>query len=150
MTWLKTIIARFCGFSLIGAVSTIISVGIMAFLNEVMGCNGYVSYVVAYVVTILFSYFANARLVYHRCVSLAECCGFFATYLSGMVVGALLLALTKHMFPRANDTLLGCVVLPFTVVWNFIFVNFMLTRRPGVHGAGDGINDKEVANVGQC
>jgi len=150
MKWIKTIIARFCGFSLIGAVSTILSVVIMAFLNEVLGCNGYASYVVAYVTTILFSYFANARLVYRRRVSLAECCGFFATYLSGMVVGTLLLALAKCMFPSTNDTLLGCAVLPFTVAWNFVFVNFMLTRRPDVHGAGDGINDKEVANVGQC
>ena len=148
--WLKTIIARFCGFSLIGVASTILSVVIMAFLNEVLGCNGYVSYVVAYVTTILFSYLANARLVYRRRASLADCCGFFATYLSGMVVGALLLALAKCMFPGANDTLLGCAVLPFTVAWNFVFVNFLLTRRLDEHGARGGINDKEVANVGQC
>jgi hypothetical protein len=54
------------------------------------------------------------------------------------------------MFPGANDTLLGCAVLPFTVAWNFVFVNFMLSRRPDAPGDGKGVHDKEVACVGQC
>ena len=125
----RRLTARFLGFSLIGVVSTLLSVGIMAIMNECAGINGYVSYVTAYVVTILFSYFANALLVYKVSVSIAACVGFFATYLSGMVVGTILLAVAKQVFPSANDTLLGCAVLPFTIVWNFAFVNCILTHK---------------------
>ena len=123
------LMSRFCGFSLIGVVSTLLSVGIMAIMNECAGINGYVSYVTAYVVTILFSYFANALLVYKVSVSIAACVGFFVTYISGMVVGTMLLAVAKQLFPGANDTFLGCAVLPFTVVWNFVFINCILTHK---------------------
>lgn len=130
MKWLHSLLARFCGFSIIGAVSTLLSIGVMTAMNEGAGINGYVSYVTAYVVTILFSYFANTMLVYKAPVRLVACIGFFATYASGMLVGTGLLAIAKRLFPDVSDTLLGCGVLPFTIMWNFVFVNYILTRRP--------------------
>ena len=130
MKWFRSLVTRFCGFSLVGLASTLLSIGVMAVMNEGIGINGYMSYVTAYVATILFSYFANALLVYKVPVRLVACIGFFATYASGMLVGTVLLAIAKRLFPGTSDTLLGCAVLPFTIMWNFVFVNYILTRQP--------------------
>lgn len=144
MAWFGSIAARFCGFSAVGAVSTLLSIAIMAAMNEIVGANAYVSYATAYVLTILFSYFANALLVYRTRPGICACAAFFAAYASGMAVGALLLAAAKRIFPAANDTLLGCCVMPFTIVWNFFFVNRILGRGPARRRASD------PDNAGQC
>ena len=139
MGLIKTIILRFSGFSAIGLVSTVLSTLLFILMNEILGINGYVSYVTVYVVTILASYFANAILVYKAELRFSACAGFFATYISGMFVGVALLALFKHMFPATRYFILGFAVLPFTTAWNFMFVNYILTRK----GAGRQEKQKE-------
>ena len=133
MGLIKAICLRFSGFSLIGAISTVLSAAILAFMTEILGINGYVSYVTAYVITILFSYFTNAMFVYRAPPSIFACIGFSATYVSGMVVGTVLLAVFRHFFPETRYFVLGFVVLPFTTIWNFLFVNHILTRKSKDH-----------------
>lgn len=129
MRLIKTIILRFSGFSAIGLISTVLSTLLFILMNEILGINGYVSYVTVYVVTILFSYFANAIFVYRTEPHFFACVGFFATYVSGMFVGVALLALFKYLFPATRYFILGFAVLPFTTLWNFVFVNYILTRN---------------------
>ncbi len=139
MELIKLIVLRFSGFSVIGAVSTVLSTIILAFMSEILGINGYVSYVTAYAVTILFSYFANAIFVYKDRIRLSACVGFSATYVSGMLLGTVLLSLFKCLFPTIRFFILGLIVLPFTTMWNFVFVNYILTRN----GAPHRLNRKE-------
>lgn len=135
MELIKTIILRLSGFSVIGLISTVLSTLMFILLNEILGINGYVSYVTVYVVTIFFSYFANAIFVYKTEPRFLACVGFFATYVSGMFVGVVLLALFKYLFPATRYFILGFAVLPFTTAWNFMFVNYILTRNgPGRRG----------------
>ena len=104
---IKLIVLRFSGFSLIGAISTVLSTVILAFMTEALGINGCVSYVTAYAVTILFSYFANAIFVYRDRIRFWACAGFFVTYSSGMLLGTVLLALFKQLFPSVRYFILG-------------------------------------------
>ena len=129
MGLIKLIILRFSGFSAIGAISTLLSTVMFVIMTEFLGINGYVSYVTVYVVTIFFSYFANAIFVYRDRIRLSACVGFFLTYSSGMLLGTALLALFKHLFPETRDFILGFFVLPFTTLWNFVLVNYILTRN---------------------
>lgn len=145
MGLIKLIVLRFSGFSLIGAVSTVLSTAMFAIMTEVLGINGYVSYVTVYVATIFLSYFANAIFVYRDRIRFWPCVGFFATYSSGMLLGTALLALFKYLFPETRYFILGFAVLPFTTVWNFVFVNYILTRD----SASPRLNGKEIEdNVG--
>ena len=133
MGLIKLIVLRFSGFSLIGAISTVLSTVLFVLMTEILGINGYVSYVTVYVVTIFFSYFANAIFVYRDRIRFSACVGFFVTYSSGMLLGTALLALFKHLFPETRYFILGFLVLPFTTLWNFVFVNYILTRDSASH-----------------
>ena len=129
MGLIKLIILRFTGFSAIGVISTVLSTVLFVLMTEFLGINGYVSYITVYVVTIFFSYFANAIFVYRDRIRFSACVGFFVTYSSGMLLGTALLALFKNLFPETRDYILGFLVLPFTTLWNFVFVNYILTRN---------------------
>lgn len=120
---------RFGGFSLIGVVNTLLSMALIFVLNECLCVDYRVSYVVSYVVTIMLAYVANARLVFHVPLSRCDALGFLAAYMSGMVVGVACLWGLRKLFPDVNATMLSYVVVLVTLVWNFVFVNKVLSRK---------------------
>lgn len=129
MTAVRLLASRFCGFSMVGGASTLASVALLYLMNEVFGWYPYCSYVTAYVITVVFSYAANAMWVYQQPLRIVALIKFVITYLSGMLVGVLLLMLLRNVFRSVNDTLLSCAVIPLTVVWNFVFVNRILGQK---------------------
>ena len=136
MSGLRNPVARFGGFSLVGAANTLLSVALVFALNELCGIDYRVSYAASYVLTVLLAYVANARLVFGAPLSAAGAAGFFAAYLSGMVFGVGLLWSLRRCFPSANATLLTCAAIPATMAWNFFFVNRLLSERKIRAGQG--------------
>ncbi len=126
---LKQILFRFGGFSLIGIGNTLLSMLIILVMNEVCGINAMISYVFAYVTTVFLAYIANARLVFHAKISILSGMGFFASYLSGMMLGMALLWLSARLLPGWNATLVSYAVIPVTMLWNFILINRILGEK---------------------
>lgn len=124
-----TLISRFGGFSAIGVGNTLLSFLLIWFMNEVMLVNYMVSYVVSYVATVCLAYVANALLVYRLRLSVADGLRFFLCYLSGMAVGSVLLYLIKWLWPEGRATWISFGVVCITLVWNFCFVNFILSKK---------------------
>lgn len=121
---------KFAGFGGIGGAMTLLSMLLIAITNELLGWNPQVSYVVAYMATLLLSYWLNSRLVFHSSMNLRKLAGYCGTYLSGMLLGMLMLKALTSGFPQWNPTLLSYAVIPVTMVWNFIFINRILTHNP--------------------
>ena len=136
MSRVRQILARFGGFSLIGAANTLLSMAVIFALNEWLGLDCRASYALAYAVTVALAYVANARLVFGARLSLPGFVGFFAAYLSGMLVGVALLWALCRLFPSWNETLLSYAVIPATMVWNFFFVNKLLARKGAAEAQG--------------
>lgn len=130
------ILARFGGFSLIGAANTLLSMVLIFALVEWCGVDCRLSYALAYLGTVALAYLANARLVFRTRLSFKDFFGFLAAYLSGMVFGVCLLWMACRIFPSANRTLLSYGVIPATMVWNFFFVNKLLTRNGAAAAQG--------------
>ena len=120
---------KFSGFSLVGALVTLVSIALLFLMNDMCGWNVYISYCFAYILTLLLSYWLNSRFVFHSALSLQKLAGYFASYLSGMLLGTGILAILVSVLPDWNRTLLSCAVIPVTMVWNFILINWILTKH---------------------
>ena len=140
MTRWSNLIARFSGFSLIGAANTLLSMAMICIMNKWCGIDCRLSYVIAYVLTVLVAYVANARLVFHSRLSVKGMFSFYTAYLSGMVLGMLLLTAGRCFMPSVDVTLLSCSVIFITTVWNFFWVNRLLSDGIGakLKGSEDG------------
>ena len=130
---LNILFVRFSGFSLIGVANTLLSMLLIWLLNECLNVHYLASYVFAYVLTVLLAYVANARYVYGAKLSLRAGLKFFGAYLSGMVVGFAALRALAWAFPAASETLLSYVVIPITVIWNFLFANRVLSGKEHIN-----------------
>ena len=123
------LLKAFTGFCSIGAVMTVISMGFIAITNEILFWNPEASYVFAYITTLLLSYFLNSKYVFHSSFNLTKLFSYCATYISGMLLGMLLIKIGITLLPRINETLISYAVIPVTLVWNFIFINRILTMK---------------------
>lgn len=119
----------FFGFCSIGAIMTVLSMLLIAITNEILSWNPEVSYAFAYLTTLLLSYYLNTKYVFHSSFSFVKLLSYCATYISGMLLGMLLIKIGMTLLPQINETLISYAVIPFTLVWNFVLVNKFLTTR---------------------
>ena len=126
---LKVLLARFSGFSLVGVANTLLSMALIWLLNECFHVHYLLSYVFAYVATVCLAYVVNAKCVFGSALSWRSAIQFQCAYLSGMIVGFVLLKLLAWGFSDVNMTLLSYLVIPVTMAWNFIFANRILADK---------------------
>lgn len=122
------IITTFAGFSFVGIIATLVSMVLVLVCNEVLGWNSIVSYLFAYGISIILSYLLNALCVWRSELSLMVMVRYFAVYITSMLIGAFLLWLFELIFLDVNETILSYFVLPFTMLWNYLFVNKLLSK----------------------
>ena len=122
-------IRNLIGFSIVGVVVTIFSMVLLYVFNDVIKMNAYVAYVLAYVLSIALSYYLNARKVYKAESSWKKIVLYFIVYVSSMALGVGLLHMFLLVFPDWNRTLLSYMVIPFTTLYNFIFVSWILKDK---------------------
>lgn len=125
----RTVLARFGGFLLIGAVNTLLSFALLFLFNELCNVHYLLSYSTAYVATVFFSYVANARAVFRARMSIAGAIGFFCAYISGLLLGFLLLWYVGKILPEVNKTILSYAITVVTTFWNFIFAGRILRNK---------------------
>lgn len=116
-------VRKILGFSFVGVISTLASMAILYICNEWLHMNPYLSYVLSFVLSILLSYVLNMLKVFAATFSWMSLGLYYLTYLSSMVLGMLLLKLYMWLLPAWNATLLSYMVIPFTMAYNYLFVN---------------------------
>lgn len=98
-------------------------------MNEWLYWNPYVSYVLSFVLSILLSYVLNMFKVFSSRFSWKSLGLYYLTYLSSMVLGILLLKLYTWLLPTWSATLLSYMVIPITMVYNYVFVNKLAKKN---------------------
>jgi putative flippase GtrA len=106
------------GFSLVGLVTTLLSLLLIYIFLKLLQTPLIVTYIGIYLVTILLSFILNSVFVFKSGLSLNNGYKYLAVYISGMLLGSILLWLFKKILPFENY-ILGYIVLPFTMIWNF-------------------------------
>lgn len=123
------VVQRFMGFSIVGVVVTLFSMALMYVCNELLAWNVYVTYFVVYLVSILLSFILNNSLVFKSQTKTKSIVLYYVIYISSMLLGLLLLRLFTYLLPDWNGTLVSYMVLPFTFLFNFIFVSNLLSKK---------------------
>lgn len=124
---IRNLIGKFAGFSVVGAVVTLVSMGLLFVFNEGLRWNVYLSYAAAYLLSIQLSYVLNLRYVFRRRFGWRTLWQFNLTYIGGMLLGLGLVRLFTCLVPEGNRTLLSYAAVPFTMLFNFFLVN-LITR----------------------
>ena len=122
------LITTIAGFSFVGVVATLVSMLLIFICNEILGWNSIVSYLFSYGISILLSYILNAKYVWKSDFSFNAIIRYFGIYIASMLLGAVLLWLLELALPDVNKTILSYCVIPFTMLWNFFFVNQLLSK----------------------
>lgn len=117
----------FAGFSFVGVVVTLISMLLIFIFNELLGWNSILSYIISYTLSILLSYILNAFYVWKSAFSIKAMIRYWGIYIASMLLGAMLLWLFEQVLPDVNKTILSYCVIPFTMLWNYFFVNRLLS-----------------------
>lgn len=124
----KRLISTFAGFSFVGIIVTLVSMLLIFICNEVLGWYSIVSYLFSYAISILLSYILNARYVWKSELSFIAMVRYFGIYVASMVLGAALLWLLELALPEVNITILSYCVIPITMLWNYFYVNRLLSK----------------------
>ena len=122
-------VRKIIGFSFVGVISTLVSMALIYVMNERLHWSPYVSYVISYVLSILLSYILNMLKVFSSQFSWKSLGLYYVTYVSSMLLGMLLLKLFIWLLPTWNATLLSYMVIPFTMVYNYVFVNKLAKKN---------------------
>lgn len=118
---LKDLLKKLLGFCSVGGAMTLLSMLMIAVTNEFFHWHPQVSYIFAYLTTLILSYLLNIRYVFHSHYSWKGLGAYCLTYISSMILGSVLLWFLMRIFPNVNNTLLSYCLLPATTLWNFFF-----------------------------
>lgn len=122
------VVRKFLGFSTVGVFITLLSLSLTFIFLELIKTPLILTYACIYFVTILVSYFLNSRLVFKSGKSFRKLMLYFGVYISGMLLGVLVLKFYEQNLNFKNYVL-SYLVIPFTMSWNFILSSLVLKKQ---------------------
>lgn len=129
---------EFLGFAIVGVAMTLATIVLNYLFLKILDCHLLTTYIVVGVLTIFFSYLLNTFLVFKQKFSLVTMFIYYGIYLSGMVIGALVLSMLNHVltesaFPKFlleyRKFLLSIMPIPVTLIWNFVFTSQVMKNK---------------------
>jgi putative flippase GtrA len=123
----KKMAKHFLGFGSVGLFMTVLGNVFLYVLLEMLNWNVYLAYPFIYLINIFIAYYLNGKFVFKQSFNWKHLGGFYIAYTSGMLIGLLVLTLFKVLLPY-NDFILSVLTLPFTITWNFTFVNLIFNK----------------------
>lgn len=120
----RKIATIFAGFSGVGVITTLISLGAIYLFLEILQTPLILTYSIIYFLTILLSYFLNSLFVFKAPLAMEKGIKYFLIYLSGMVIGIVVLWLLDRILDY-DSYILAYLVLPVTMMWNFLMSYFL-------------------------
>ena len=124
----RKIATVFAGFSGVGVITTLMSLGAIYLFLEILQTPLILTYSIIYFLTILLSYFLNSVLVFKAPLGIEKGIKYFLIYLSGMVIGILVLWLLDQILDY-DSYILAYLVLPVTMMWNFLMSYFLFQTK---------------------
>lgn len=121
--WHQKTVRKIAGFSFVGVIVTLVSMALIYIMNEWLHWNPYVSYITSTVLSILLSYVLNMLKVFSSRFSWKTLGLYYLIYCSSMILGMFVLRFYLWLIPTWNATLLSYMVIPITMIYNYIFVN---------------------------
>lgn len=122
------VIKKFRKFATVGAISTSISLALNFIFLKIYETPLILTYVLIYAFTIVFSFVLNSKYTFSSHITLNNLLRYLAIYLTGMLIGVVLLKFYRWVLPFEN-WVLPFLVVPFTMLWNFNMADRFL-RRP--------------------
>jgi putative flippase GtrA len=120
------LIRQFTGFSVVGVLVSLFSIGLLWVFTNLIQANVYLSYLIVYLISIGLSYMINGRLIFRSELGVKTYILYYGIYLSGMGLGMLII-LTVKSFHVFSDFINALFAAPFTLVWNFILVRHLFS-----------------------
>jgi len=124
---IKKLILLFSKFSLVGVFMTFLSLVTAYIFLEILHTPLFITYALNYLITIFISYQLNRIFTFkarHTTISMIL---YYFVYITGMLLGMLLLWIFKQFLPFRNFILTLCV-LPFTMASNFILSKLVFDK----------------------
>ncbi len=119
-------LAGFHKFITIGALVTLISLSSNTILLAYFKTPLIPTYIFVYLSTIVLSFYLNSRFTFKSAITLRNLSLYVVIYLSGMGLGVLLLATWQYLI-RLENWVYPFLVIPFTLLWNFLVSKKMLS-----------------------
>ena len=129
LAFVKEQYRKLAGFSIVGAITTIVSLLMIVAFNELLHWNSTVSYLLSCFISISLSYLLNATFVWRASFQVLHLMRYYFIYSVSMIIGAVLLNVLEYMFSNINSTILSFMIVPITMVWNYLFVNRLLSNN---------------------
>jgi putative flippase GtrA len=119
---------KFAGFSMVGLVVTFFSIGLLFILINILNVSVYFAYTFSYLLSITISYLLNGKLIFKGELNIKSFSLYNVVYLSGMLIGLLLIFLIEQMLDF-DDFVSSLSVIPFTMLWNFLLIRQVFARH---------------------
>lgn len=126
--WHSKFIRRILGFSVVGFITSFFSMFLTFLGNEIFYLNVFLTYILSYLVSILFSYFLNTCVVFKKKIKFKGLLMYYGVYISSMILGLGILKIYDYCLPTWNKTLISYMVIPFTTLFNFFFVSKIMNK----------------------
>lgn len=124
----RKIATFFAGFTGVGVITTLISLGAIYLFLEILQTPLILTYSIIYFLTILLSYFLNSVFVFKAPLGMEKGIKYFLIYLSGMLIGIVVLWLLDQILDY-DSYILAYLVLPVTMMWNFLMSYFLFQTK---------------------
>ncbi len=121
-------ISEFIKFGGVGVIVTVASILSSFIWLKIIGTPLFITYILNYVFFIFISYTLNRLITYKRKFNFISLILYFFVYLSGMVLGIILLHIFKKLFILEN-WIYSFLVVPFTTVNNYIWSTMVFKKR---------------------
>lgn len=119
---------KFMAFSLVGAIVTPLSLGTNFFLLKYYKTNLYITYICVYAAAISLSFYLNSKFTFKTSIKFRNWLKYYGIYISGMVLGVILISLFKS-FTNFENWVYPFLVIPFTMTWNFFTADKYLSKK---------------------
>ncbi len=123
----KTFLFKISTFLGVGAIVTTLSLGSNFILLKYYETPLYLTYTCVYAFSIMLSFVLNSTFTFKTTIKVSNMLRYYAIYVSGLVLGVLVMKLFTSIFDFEN-WVYPFLVLPFTTVWNFSIANRFLTK----------------------
>jgi len=121
-------ISEFIKFGGVGVIVTVASMLSSFIWLKIIGTPLFITYILNYVFFIFISYTLNRLITYKRKFNFISLILYFFVYISGMVLGIILLHIFKKLFILEN-WIYSFLVVPFTTVNNYIWSTMVFKKR---------------------
>jgi len=121
-------ISEFIKFGGVGVIVTVASILSSFIWLKIIGTPLFITYILNYVFFIFISYTLNRLITYKRKFNFISLILYFFVYISGMVLGIILLHIFKKLFILEN-WIYSFLVVPFTTANNYIWSTMVFKKR---------------------